>query len=274
MLIFACLVFTLRHGKQLLIANVLVGLDPVTLSVVGLLLALAVVFLATWIMGRFEGRTFADYGLPWRQLFGRRFWLGVVCGFASITALLVVLRTMGVFSFGERTLHGRDIWMYAVLYALFYFVGAVWEEFYCRGYALFTLSTGIGFWPAALCSSVYFGYLHYFNPGETAVGAISAGLFGLFFCLLLRRTGNLWMPIGFHAAFNWGECFFYGAADSGSRAPEHFLNGTFAGPTWLTGGSVGPEGSLICFLLLAGLWSATAACLRTHRGIPSDAARR
>ena len=119
LLIFACLIFTLRHGKQLLISNVLVGLDPDTLSVVGLLLALAVVFLATWIMGRFEGRTIAVYGLPWRQIFGRRFWLGVVCGFASITALLLVLRAMGVFSFGEPALHGRDIWIYAVLYALF-----------------------------------------------------------------------------------------------------------------------------------------------------------
>ena len=39
LLIFACLIFTLRHGKQLLISNVLVGLDPDTLSIVGLLLA-------------------------------------------------------------------------------------------------------------------------------------------------------------------------------------------------------------------------------------------
>ncbi len=237
-------------------------------------------------MARFEGRTIADYGLPWRRMLGKQFWQGTLLGFATITALLLTLRAVGVFSFGERALHGHEIWMFAGLYALFYVVGALWEEFYCRGYALFTLSTGIGFWPAAILSSVYFGYLHYFNPGETAIGAFSAGLFGLLFCLLLRRTGNLWMPIGFHAAYNWGESFLYGAADSGSKAPEHLLNPGFSGPAWLTGGSVGPEASLLCVLLIGGMCLICAAWFReikypapvaspggtSTRALPPDAA--
>jgi membrane protease YdiL (CAAX protease family) len=27
-------------------------------------------------------------------------------------------------------------------------------------------------------------------------------------CLMLRRTGDIWMPLGLHAAWNWGEVFF------------------------------------------------------------------
>ena len=261
-LIFVAIILALRQGKALLVAKVLNGLDQDSLSVINLLLAIGILFLATGIMGKFEGRKFADYGLPWRQTLGRQFWLGTLFGFTTITALLFAMRMVGVFSFGERALYGGAIWTFAGLYGLFYVVGALWEEFLCRGYALFTLSTGIGFWPSAILSSACFGSLHYFNPGETAFGAFSAGLFGLLFCLLLRRTGNLWMPIGFHAAYNWGECFLYGAPDSGSRAPEHFLNSSFSGPVWLTGGSVGPEGSLLCILLVVGLCLICAACFR------------
>jgi len=51
------------------------------------------------------------------------------------------------------------------------------------------------------------------------------------------------MPIGFHAAWNWGETFFYGVPESGFPPKGHLFNPTFAGPVWLTGGSAGPEGS-------------------------------
>src|SRR5580698_7872624 len=56
--------------------------------------------IATWIMSRIERRTFADYGLPWRRAFGRRFWQGAGFSFASFTALLLVMHLAGVFYFG------------------------------------------------------------------------------------------------------------------------------------------------------------------------------
>jgi hypothetical protein len=38
--------------------------------------------------------------------------------------------------------------------------------------------------------------------------------------------------------------------------PGHLLNSSFHGPIWLTGGSVGPEGSVFVFILIALLWVA------------------
>ena len=73
---------------------------------------------------------------------------------------------------------------------------------------------------------------------------------GMFFCLTLWRTGNLWFAVGLHAAFDWGETYLYSVPDSGLVAPGHLLNSSFHGPTWLTGGSVGPEGSAIAFLVV------------------------
>jgi hypothetical protein len=34
-------------------------------------------------------------------------------------------------------------------------------------------------------------------------------------------------------------------------APGHLLSSSFHGPAWLTGGSVGPEGSLLVFVMIA-----------------------
>jgi len=74
--------------------------------------------------------------------------------------------------------------------------------------------------------------------------------FGLLACFLLRRTSNLWMPIGLHAAFDWGETYLYGVANSGQALPGHFLNSRLFGTPWLSGGTIGPEGSLLCTLLI------------------------
>ena len=100
------------------------------------------------------------------------------------------------------------------------------------------------------------------------MGALNAGLGGLFFCLLLRRSGDLWMAIGFHTAWNWGQSFFYGVPDSGASVPGHLFNPTFLGPAWLTGGTVGPEGSWPCTLLLGVISAAFAAVLREARYPP------
>lgn len=221
------------------------------------------VLMASWIMSKIEGRTIADYGLPARQAFRGNFWLGIVIGFLSITALLATMRLRGVFYFGTIALHGAEIAKYAALWGLAFLFTGLLEEFMFRGYALFTLTTGITFWPAAILLSTAFGFVHRSNPGENSLGAFTAGAAGFLFCLILRRTGDLWMAIGFHAAWDWGETYFYGVADSGLIAPGHLFNSKLAPqPVWLTGGSVGPEGSWLCLALLVLLWIVFAVWLR------------
>jgi hypothetical protein len=228
--------------------------------IVQVLASLIVLLVAGALMAKIERRKMAHYGLPWRRLFGKQFWQGALIGLSTITALVAALYLAGALSFSEGTPQGSMICLYAVGYALFFVVDALFEEFACRGYLLFTLTTGIGFWPSAVLSSLLFGLWHSRNPGETAFGCFSTGVFGLLFCLMLRRCGNLCMPLGFHAAYNWGEAFFYGTPDSGGVAPERFLIAKLSGSDWLIGGSAGPEGSYLCVAILAlvaigfGLW--------------------
>jgi membrane protease YdiL (CAAX protease family) len=232
------------------------------------LLQFLVFVLATWLMGRLEGKRLADYGLPLRQAIGARFWQGLAIGFAAITTLLVVLRAASVFRFGSVALHGAEAWKYAGLYAVAFGIIGLEEEFRYRGYALRTLASGIGFWPAAILLAAAFGYDHIGNRAETWVGALNAGVGGLFFSLLLLRTGTLWMAIGFHAAWDWGESYFYGVSDSGVAVPGHLFNSSFSGPAWLTGGAVGPEGSWLCLFLFVVLSVVIAAWLRQAIPLP------
>jgi len=56
--------------------------------------------------------------------------------------------------------------------------------------------------------------------------------------------------VGLHAAFDWGETFLFSVPDSGIIAPGHLLNASFHGPAWLTGGTVGPEASVMAFAVV------------------------
>jgi membrane protease YdiL (CAAX protease family) len=206
------------------------------------------------VMGWIEKRPIADYGLPRRGAFGKSFWVGMLWGIVAITALVVAIGGVGDFSLGRLALHGERILKFAVFWGVFFLVVGLFEEFLLRGYTQFALTQGIGFWPAALLLSCSFAALHFWNPGETWIGLIAVAVIGLFFCLTLRRTGNLWFAVGFHASWDWGESYLFSVPDSGGMVTGHLLRSAFHGSRWITGGSVGPEGSVLVFVVIGLTW--------------------
>lgn len=259
LLIFFAIVSLLFALKGMLDQRMVRVMDKDTWFLIAEVLVFFIFLLASWIMAKIEGRTLADFGLPGSRAFRGQFWQGLVAGCISLSVLLLALRAAGVFRFGAIGMHGADIWKWGALWGLAFVGVALKEDFMFRGYAQFTLSTGIGFWPAAVVWSGLFGVGHLGNSGENWAGALAVFVYGLFACLLLRRTGNLWMPIGFHVGWDWCETYLYGVADSGNLSSKHLLNPSFSGPSWLTGGSVGPEGSLLCLALLVVLCFVFAA---------------
>jgi uncharacterized protein len=205
---------------------------------------------ATAIMGALEIRPFSKYGLPLAGAFGARFWQGAAWGLVMIVATMALILALGGFSLGQLALHDSAIWSYALIWGVVFVTVGLFEEFLFRGYAQFTLASGLKFWPAAAVLSALFGMVHLFNGGEDKIGALDVFVIGMFFCLTLRRTGSLWFAVGLHATFDWGETFLFSVPDSGIVAPGHLLNSSFHGPAWLTGGSVGPEASVMNFLVI------------------------
>ena len=208
------------------------------------------VSLATWIVSRMEKRPLDDYGIPLRQAFRKRFWEGTVWGFAMLSLILLVQYVSGYFQIDSVAVSGSALFGHAFAWAITFLAVALSEEFAFRGYWLFSFSRRMRFWPAALFISAVFGVAHLGNHGENALGILEVVVTGLLFCLIVRRTGNLWFADGFHAAWDWAETFFYGTPDSGLLGVGRFLNTSVRGPHWLTGGSAGPEGSLIALFVL------------------------
>jgi uncharacterized protein len=226
------------------------GVPPISGMILQEVIGFGVAFGAALVMSRVERRSLGDYGLPAREIFGGKFWLGFLFGLAEISVLIGLIAAFGGYSFESFALHGDEILCWGLIHlVLFTFVG-FFEEFFFRGYTQFTLGDGIGFWPAAILLSVGFGAVHLGNPGEGWIGAASVVLVGVFFCFTLRRTGNLWYAVGLHASFDWGETFLYSVPDSGIMMQGHLSNAVLHGPKWLTGGSVGPEGSVFCFVTM------------------------
>lgn len=213
-------------------------------------LSFAIVFGSALLMSKIERRSPGVYGLPAEGAFGKNFWLGMLLGLVEVSLLMGLITAFGGYSFGGLALSRPDIVKWGLIHLVLFTCVGLFEEFAFRGYLQFTLGDGIGFWPAAILLSLGFGAVHLSNAGEGPIGAASVALVGLFFAFTLYRTGNLWYAVGLHASFDWGETFLYSVPNSGTFMDGHLSNALLHGPKWLTGASVGPEGSVFCFVTM------------------------
>lgn len=245
------------------------GNARVVCSIARDLLVLAIVLGLTTVAARCEGRSLAAFGLPLRSMFGSRFQLGALIGLALATLDLAVTWLLGGVSFDPSPLSGHQLAIHGAAWAVGFVLTGVIEELLYRGYALVTLAAAIGFWPAAAALAALFGGLHLLNGGESLAGALNVALYAMFAAFTVRRTGDLWFAIGIHAAWDYAQTFVFGVPDSGMRAGDSLLRAQLHGPTWLTGGSVGPEGSAIGFAVVALAFAVLARSLRPAPPAPT-----
>ncbi|HKV94206.1 MAG TPA: CPBP family intramembrane glutamic endopeptidase [Candidatus Angelobacter sp.] len=254
-----------QGGNAAAAAQVPQSVQSILMAVGELFLFVVVLFLA-WVMSRIEKRKVGAYGLPLQRSAVSTFFSAYVFwGFLPLTVLLLVLRAAGVFYFGHLSPLNGPILAWGILWWCFFFFVALFEEFFFRGYALYALADGIGFWPGAIIMALLFARAHMGNSGETKIGIVAVVCFALFAAATLWRTGNLWMAVGAHAGWDWGQSFFYGVNNSGFQAPGHLLNPHTQGPAWLSGGPVGPEGSVVTLILWVVMTVAVVVFYRRSR---------
>src|SRR5579871_2243124 len=201
-------------------------------------------------MAKIERRSFLDYGLRDRRAVPH--WVaGALIGFLSLTLMLLGFRAAHDFYFGSEAMHGSALVIAALSNVIGFVLVALFEETTFRGYAFYALTDGMGFWPAAVAMSLLFAFVHTNNPGEAPIGIVAVFAFGMMLAFSIWRTGSLLWAIGFHFMWDYSETFIYGVPDSGYVSPQHLISAKFSGPAWITGGSVGPEGSYFIFVVLA-----------------------
>jgi CAAX protease family protein len=211
-------------------------------------LAITVVCVYFWRL-RIDKRSFPSLGLEPKRGWWHDFLLGVgLVGLMWTFIFVFALSTLSISIMAVRVDPGALVGGLGLGLVLNAMVG-VNEELDARGYVLQNLSEGIGFAPAVLLSAVYFGGLHLLNPGASAASTLGVSLFGVLAALCYWATGQLWMPIGMHAAWNLFEGPVYGFLVSGASFGGVFIL-KVNGPVWLTGGSFGPEAGALTMVPL------------------------
>jgi uncharacterized protein len=253
-LLFIVIFLAIARGLGLLIHHFFhPNFNPAVLTPrMGLLsegLQLLLIAIVTGVLALIERKSLFAYGYQGTAR-AVRFFSGLAWGFICISALVLVLWKTGLLAFDGQMLHGSTILRDAAAWAVVFLLVGICEESLLRGYVQYTMTRGIGFWWGALIFSFLFGFGHRGNPGESPVGLFAAGAIGLVFCLSIWYTGSLWWAVGFHAAWDWGESYFYGTSDSGLIARGHLLSEHPVGKLLWSGGTTGPEGSLYTVPLL------------------------
>lgn len=254
LLIFCALFFVIgrlvRIGLQRAHLPDYPPLHPMDL-IIGEGATLVVSLIATAIMARFERRNLTVYGIPrLRDLFGRLFWSGVLWGLLMPSAIILLIFLGGGYRVHGLNVTGAGLFTFAGLWLLTNLLIGLSEEITFRGYFLYTLADGIGFWAAALFNAVGFGALHYFlKPYERWEDWVAVTLITIFITLAIRRTGSLAFAIGMHAAFDFMFIYVFSGRNGGVFAVGRLLNAEFPGSNRLTGGLLGPEASWFCFLV-------------------------
>ena len=185
--------------------------------------------------------------------------VGLFAGALCISLIIVVLYVLGYYEVLSTNSAS------ALLLPLLLFTSlSVFEELVFRGIIYRITEESLGTNLALIISALLFGLAHLPNEHANAISVISAASGGILAGLLFIMTKRLWLPIFFHAGWNWAQVSL-GVAVSGIEDLPGFLEGRLEGPELITGGAFGPENSVLT-VVLVWILSGVAYYLTLKRG--------
>lgn len=230
------------------------NVSPLTGVAIQLLVVAVAALAATLLAARFlDRREWADLGLSGDRAWWRDLSAGVVLGALLQTGIFLTSLAAGWTR--VAAVAGADVLPWLLAGAALMAVVGVYEELLVRGYYLVNVAEGLRAVPfvdsrravlvAAALTSLAFGALHGTNPNATRVSSALVAGYGAYLALAYLLTGDLALPIGFHAAWNYAQGFVYGFPVSGIDLRTSLLATETGGPAVLTGGPFGPEAGLV-----------------------------
>ncbi|MEJ2597809.1 MAG: type II CAAX endopeptidase family protein [Anaerolineales bacterium] len=213
----------------------------------GILVVIGVT-LIVWIFRRFiDQKSFVSLGLRFDRLAIWDLLAGFVLSGIMVGLVFALLIAFGMLEIEEiGWTSNRFLSILEILLLLFGIGLAVGysEELGFRGYILQNLGEGIGLVWAIVISCILYGLMHMPNPNSTLLSGVLIAFLGFLRIFGWLRTGQLWLPIGMHAGWNFFQGPIFGFSVSGLES-QSLVKHTISGPEWLTGGSFGPEAGLV-----------------------------
>jgi hypothetical protein len=125
------------------------------------------------------------------------------------------------------------------------------EELLFRGYLFQTLVEGSSRLIAVLVFALFFAFVHMKNPDVTVFSLVNIAIAGVWLSAAYFKTRGLWMPIGLHFSWNFFQSTIFSFPVSGLKLYDKQIGVLYDnGPTWLTGGTFGPEGGAMATVML------------------------
>ncbi|HEM2751502.1 TPA: CPBP family intramembrane metalloprotease [Streptococcus suis] len=216
------------------------------------LLAFAFISLAIIIWARFVEKS------PWLGLGIRKkgalkdFLLGWGIGAAMLTTCVLLMWGFGAIQVTSFQFSANLVGEFLIL-VLAWSIQGTTEELLTRGWMFSSLAAKHNIPVGILVSSLFFTFLHLGNNGISLIPLLDLTLFAILACLVMLKTGNLWVIGGLHAAWNCFQGNVFAFPVSGTQAGQAFISVITTGPDWLSGGAFGVEGSVISLLIQAGM---------------------
>lgn len=229
---------------------------PVAGLPVGLALAALVLLVYRTVVGRLERRDVDELARDGAVAQVRR---GTLIGLGLCAVVIGVIAAFGAYAATWGSV-GVALTSFGLMCAV-----AVTEELMFRGVLFRLLEEMAGTWGALVVSALLFGGLHLVNPNATIWGAIAIAIeAGLMLGAAYAATRSLWLPIGIHLGWNFAQSGIFGVTMSGGHAAAGLLKGTLTGSLMLTGGTFGPDGSLVSIVIcgIPAIWFLRLAARR------------
>ncbi|MGG1659426.1 CPBP family intramembrane glutamic endopeptidase [Brevibacillus sp. NRS-1366] len=173
---------------------------------------------------------------------------------------LIVIFTM-IYFFGGHKITGITFNTKAILiWTVTCLIVALSEEIFVRGYIYGLLKYKFGEIASSIVSSGLFAAFHLTRPGVGLIAIVTLFFAGLLYSYMREKSGAIWLPVGFHFAWNFTSGIL------GIWRDEMILFKTDLSQNHLIhGGVYGIEGSLITSLFYFML--TVIVCIQILRGV-------
>jgi membrane protease YdiL (CAAX protease family) len=204
------------------------------------------ILIAAWVLVSFvDRRSFSSLGFAPTHFF-RDSVLGILIGIAWLTLALTIMWLFGWLAL--QTTGQLDLSTLATA-AIAMMLNTVIQELLARGYIFQTIQSQSNASWTVIVTSIIFVLYHAAGLQGSWLAALNIFCAGALFGIVYSVTGNLWLPIAIHFAWNFLLGPVLGLSVSGQDLANSWHVFTLNGPTLFTGGNFGVEGSLIVTLV-------------------------
>jgi uncharacterized protein len=223
----------------------------------GLVFGASIAALLLWVRF-FERKSLSAIGLGAGG--GAQALRGAALGVAFVSMVTAILMLAGACSLdraGSIASSSMAAMLPSILLIIMFVVQASFEEMAMRGWIMPIFAARYGLAAGIIVSTLLFTLGHVVNIAmspELGLGIFNVFFAGLFLALYAITEKSLWGPCGWHAAWNWtlGQGFglSVSGADTGAQPLFADMSANAIAPWWLTGGTFGPEASIVTSAVL------------------------